>query len=87
MSHALRQQGRPAEALPFALRAARLTHFQNADVLLTLADAYAEAGRPADAADAAAKALGAAQTNDPKRVPQIRRRLEELRARAGPSAK
>jgi tetratricopeptide (TPR) repeat protein len=79
LSTALRQRGQATEALRFARRAARLTEYQNPDVLLTLADTYAEAGRAADAAEAAGRALAAAQASDPKLVPQIRRRLEELR--------
>jgi tetratricopeptide (TPR) repeat protein len=79
----LRQQGRPEEAERFARRAAQLTGFQNADILLTLAESYAEAGRFGDAADTAAKALGAAKKNDPKMVPTIRDRLEEFQAKKG----
>jgi predicted CXXCH cytochrome family protein len=81
LSHALGEQGESAEALRFARRAARLTHYQNADVLLTLAKAYADLGRFADASDTAARALAVARTSDPKLVPQILRRLEELRQR------
>jgi tetratricopeptide (TPR) repeat protein len=83
LSHALRQQDQWSEALRFARRAARLTHFQNPDVLLTLAETYADAGRFADAEDMAAQALAVARTKDPKLVPQVRRRLEEIRERAG----
>src|SRR5262249_1420339 len=82
LSHALRHQGQPAEALRFALRAARLTQFQNPDVLLTLGESYADAGRFADADNTAAQALDAAQKSNPKLVPQIRLRREELRMRA-----
>jgi tetratricopeptide (TPR) repeat protein len=83
LSHALRQEGRGSEALPFARRAARLTHYQNPDVLLTLAETYADVGRFADAEDIAAQALAAAKTKSPNLVPQIRGRLEEFRLRAG----
>jgi tetratricopeptide (TPR) repeat protein len=82
LSHALRSQGEPAEAVDFARRAARLTRFQNPDVLLTLADACVDAGRSAEAEDALARALDAAQKTDPTLALQIRRRLEELRARS-----
>ncbi len=82
LGHALRQQGKTAEALRYARHAARLTDFRNPDILLTLADVYADAGRPADAEETAAKALDAAQASDPKLVPQIRERVEEIRARA-----
>src|SRR5262249_6928805 len=83
LGHSLRRQGRPAEALPYARRAARLTEFQNADVLVSLADAYADAGRPAEARDAAAKALEAARQRAPQLVPQIHRRLGVWRSAPG----
>jgi tetratricopeptide (TPR) repeat protein len=82
LSHVLRQQGQPAEALRFARRAAQLTRYQNADVLITLAETYADVGRFAQARDIAAQALDAAQDGTPELVPQIRRRLDELRAHA-----
>jgi tetratricopeptide (TPR) repeat protein len=81
LSDALRRQGQPAEAVRFARRAARLTRFQNPDVLLTLAYAYADAGRIAEADDTAAKALDAAQTGDPKLAAQIRDYRAEIRAK------
>jgi Flp pilus assembly protein TadD len=86
LSHALCRQGQPAEAIRFARHAARLTQSQNADVLVTLAEAYADAGRFAEARDTAAQALDVAQAREPKAVPQIRRRLEEWRARAEQAA-
>lgn len=82
LSHALRQQGRVSEALRLARRAAQLTRFQNPDILLTLAETYADAGRFADAENIAAQALAVTQTTDPKRVPQVRWRLEAIRERA-----
>jgi tetratricopeptide (TPR) repeat protein len=82
LSAALRQQGRLAEALRFARKATRLTNFANVDVLLTLADVSAEAGRYADAEDAAVKALTAARDTSPEILPQIRARLDEIRGRA-----
>jgi tetratricopeptide (TPR) repeat protein len=82
LAQALRQQGRPEEALRFARRAARLTRFENPEILLTLADAYADAGHFAEADDTATKALDVAQTNAPRLVPQIRVRLQDIRGRA-----
>jgi tetratricopeptide (TPR) repeat protein len=82
LSQALRQQGQPNEAVRFARRAARLTRFQDPDVLLALAESYTEAGRLADADATAVQALEAAQKGDPERVPQMRRRVEAIRARA-----
>lgn len=87
LSHVLRQQGQAAEAVRYARRPARLTRSQNPDILLTLVDAYADAGRLADASDTAAQALDAAQTSVPQLVPSIRRRLEEFRARAAEARK
>ncbi len=82
LAEALRHQGQPGEALRFARRAARLTYFQNPDVLLTLAETYADAGRFAEARATADQALEVAQTSNPGLVPQIRWRLEAWQARA-----
>jgi len=79
LSHALRRMGQATEAIRFARRAARLTNFTNPDVLLTLVDAYVAANRFEEAAAAANKALDAAVTSAPAMVPEIRRRLGELR--------
>lgn len=51
LSAALCRQGEAAEAVLHARRAVRWTHGQNANMLLTLAAAYAAANRPADAPD------------------------------------
>jgi tetratricopeptide (TPR) repeat protein len=82
LSHALRRQGRAEEALVFARRAARVTQMENVDVLLSLADAYADAGRWAEAADVASQARDAARVSNPNLVPLIDRRYEDLKARA-----
>jgi tetratricopeptide (TPR) repeat protein len=82
LSHALRNGGRLEEALQAARSAARLSDFQNHDILLTLADAYAGLGRFAEAAEAQNKALRAAQAGAPDQVAGIRRRLDWLRARS-----
>jgi tetratricopeptide (TPR) repeat protein len=83
LSHALRHQGQNEEAVRYARRAARLTEFQNVDVLLTLVDAYADANRLDAAADAANQALRVAEARAPALVPQIRQRIEEIRKRKG----
>ncbi len=83
LSQALRQSGQRPEALRFARRAARLSQYQNPDILLTLAEAYADTGRFREAADSAAQALAAAKTKNPNLVAPIRDRLEEFRFRAG----
>jgi tetratricopeptide (TPR) repeat protein len=82
LAHALRKLGQAGEALPFARRAARLTRFQDADVLMTLAGVYTDAGRLAEAEETLARALTAAQASNPQLVPQIHAGLEDLRARA-----
>jgi tetratricopeptide (TPR) repeat protein len=88
LSDALRRQGEAAEALRYARRAARLTRGENPDVLLTLAEAYAAAGRPAEADDAAAKALDVARKGDPRQFSAVRRRVDEMRARpVGPEVR
>jgi Flp pilus assembly protein TadD len=81
LSHTLRQQGEAKEAVRFGRRAARLTGFRNPDVLLTLAEAYAAADRPAEAEDTITRALKAVQASNPGLMPTIRRRGEEIRAR------
>jgi tetratricopeptide (TPR) repeat protein len=87
LSQVLGQQGKPAEALHYARRAARLSRFENPDILVTLTEAYASAGRFAEAEATAARALEAAQKGDPQRVPQVRWRLEKARGRGGVSPK
>jgi tetratricopeptide (TPR) repeat protein len=81
LSHALREQGQTADAVRYARRAARLTGFEQPDVLVTLAEAYAAAGRPAEAAMAAGRALDldAGQRGGSQFGPAQRRRLEDLR--------
>ena len=83
----LRQLGQPAEAVSFAKRAARLTLRRNPDVLLTLAEAYADGGRFADAVAAAEGALDAAQASNPDLAPQIRWRIDQWRGLAKTAAK
>jgi tetratricopeptide (TPR) repeat protein len=79
LSHALHRQGETAEALRYALRAARLTGFQNADVLVTLAEAYAAAGRRTEFEETSSKALESGSRSSPDALPQLRRRLEVIR--------
>jgi predicted CXXCH cytochrome family protein len=87
LSHALRQQGQPEEALRLARRAARLTDFKSPDVLLTLALALADTGNFAEAEKTAARALELAQTSAPDQAPDARRVLEDVRGRAGEAGK
>jgi tetratricopeptide (TPR) repeat protein len=82
LSLALRRQGKTDEAIDFARRAARLTHHENPDILVNLAETYADARRPKEADDAVAKALDAARRNNPDLLPAIHARGEEIRHRA-----
>lgn len=86
LSHALREQGQSAEAVKYGRRAARQTEFRVADVLVTLAEAYAAAGRVPEAAAAAARGLEAdGESSGGSQLPfAARRRLQEIRLRAGP---
>lgn len=83
LAHALIQQGRPADAVRPAWRAARQTQFADPDVLVTLAEAYAGAGRVPEAAAAATEAIkyDGARPDGPKLQFDVRRRMEQLRAR------
>ena len=80
LADSLRAQGRPAEALPHARRAARLTDFKDAHVLVTLIDTYIDLERFADAESTASKALAPAEATSPELVPAIRQRLTAIRA-------
>ncbi len=82
IAHALRQLGRPAEALPYAVRADRLALSQNSDVLVTLAETYADLGRAGQADATAARALEAAATVNPVQLAALRLRLAQICARA-----
>jgi tetratricopeptide (TPR) repeat protein len=82
LSHVLRRQGQTEESLRFARRAARLTHFQNLDILVTLAEACAGAGRSQEAGEIAAKAIAASETGQAKLAPAVRMRLDVLLDRA-----
>lgn len=82
LNRALRVQGQPDEALPFALRAAELSRDENLDILLALAETQAEMGRFKDAEDTANKMLKVAVIRNPSLLPEIRRRLIEWRGRS-----
>jgi tetratricopeptide (TPR) repeat protein len=79
ISVALRYQGQTTEAIRFARRAAYWSKWQNADVLLTLTDAYLAANRSADAHNTLEQALAAAEATNPALVPVIQARLREMR--------
>jgi spermidine synthase len=66
----------------FARRAARLTQNQNADVLVSLAEAYADAGRYGEADAAFEDAIALVERAGGDWAGQIRARREATRARA-----
>jgi tetratricopeptide (TPR) repeat protein len=86
LSDAFRRQGDFAEAIRYGRRAAALTQWQNADVLVTLAAAYADAGQGAEAVGTAEKALEVAKANDPKLLRLLRGRIDEIRQRVKQAA-
>jgi tetratricopeptide (TPR) repeat protein len=79
LSEALRQQGQAAEAVRFARRADHWSEGQNPEVLVTLGDAYAAAGRSTDARSAFDRALSAAGRVRPDLAATIRERLRNLK--------
>jgi predicted CXXCH cytochrome family protein len=81
LSRALRGQGQHLEALKNAQRAAELTRYESADILLSLADAYADAGRLQEAQSTASRALAAAQGGDRQLIEQIVARISEFQKR------
>lgn len=83
LAHALRKQGKAAEAVRYAWRAAKLTEFREVDVLVTLSDVYADAGRTPEAAAAAIRALDIDAAGAGTLDLDTRRRLGTFRASAG----
>ncbi len=76
LGHVFLQQRETAEAVRYGRRAAMLTESKNADILLSLCDAYAAAGRTGDALKTAELALGV--TDDPGLAAQLRERRAKL---------
>jgi hypothetical protein len=70
----------PRRSLGLAEKAASLTGRLNANTLATLAAAYAESGRPADAERTIEEAFRVARTEE---QPELARSLEERRAALG----
>lgn len=81
LSLALRQQRRTSEALRFGLRAVELTGSKDAEVLMSVAELYADRGRYADAHRTASRALNAAPATNQQLVQHIRSRAETFRVR------
>ncbi|QDU22406.1 cytochrome c3 family protein [Urbifossiella limnaea] len=78
LSHARRQLGNAPAALDAARRAARLTRYDSADVLVSLADALAAAGNRPEALAAARRALAVAHEKQPNAIRAAERKLTEL---------
>ncbi|RLS35846.1 MAG: hypothetical protein DWH79_00950, partial [Planctomycetota bacterium] len=76
-AHALSKTGHHDEAIAHARRAAELTGWKNADVLLTFAEACAGGGYLEDAIDVGRKALPVAAETQPQLVPMLRTRLDQ----------
>jgi tetratricopeptide (TPR) repeat protein len=74
--------GHLAEAVRHGRRAARLTKYENADVLQTLTEAYFAAERYADAETTARQALELASASSPDMAQHLRGLLETIRERA-----
>ncbi len=82
LSQALRLQNKPHEAVRYAQKSARMTRFENPDVLLTLAEIYVDLSRWDEAEDVAAKAIAGAEKPDSKLSYHLRRRFLEIRGQA-----
>lgn len=83
LAHALRSMGRSDEAVRFAWRAARLTDFAEIDILVTLAETYAEVNRLPEAAAAATKAFDVERNGGSKLAFDVRIRLNKILSTAG----
>lgn len=79
LGEALLRQGEVKEALLHARRAVRWTNSKDAKPLLTLAEAYASARRPADARKALEQALTIALDTKSDLVPTIQARLRSIK--------
>lgn len=79
-SHILRKQGEFKEAVRYARRAAQLTESSQPDILLSLCDAYVDAGRVRDAIDTAEIGQGLANGTDLGE--QFKERLTKLQSGA-----
>ncbi len=84
LDHVLRQQGQLEMALSCGLRAAGLTGWKDAEVVLSLAETYAALGRFDEAQQAAARALQAANRDNLSLIVRIRERLEAFQAPPAP---
>jgi tetratricopeptide (TPR) repeat protein len=77
LSEILRREGHAEESISPARRAAKLTHFKDADALMTLAEADAAAGHRKEAEEFGVKAM---QIAPPDHIDAIRARLDAVRA-------
>lgn len=82
LAEALRKQGLAGEAVRYAWRAAKMGKFRDSSSLITLADAYTEAERIAEAAAAAAKAIELDDDGESRLPFDVRNRMEVAKSRA-----
>jgi len=87
LAQAIRGEGNAAEAIPHARRAVELTNSRDIDMLMTLAEVYADAGRLRDAARSFETAARVAEWNSPQSLPHIRSQANELRSRMNDGGK
>lgn len=78
LAQVLQKQGNPQEALKYVYRAAELTKFRDADVLLELCDGYRASGHPIDAIATARQALALPGVSGSDTGSELRSRLENL---------
>lgn len=78
LGHALLKQGQGEQAVHYAHHAARLSGFQNIDILMTLGEALAIANRISEAIGVLDRAKSEAQLSHPELVPQLTQRITEL---------
>jgi tetratricopeptide (TPR) repeat protein len=83
LSQAHRRAANASESLKYGLRAARLTRLEKPEILLNLAEAYAEVGQWAKAITTAEQALAIVPPRQSSLAAQIRIRLDEFRTRRG----
>ena len=82
MVAALRRLNKPEQAIPFAQQAAGLTENRNIDLLMTLAETFAEAGQFANAYDTATIALKVVESTQRSAGSLIRERMTYYLKRA-----
>lgn len=83
LSQAHRRAANGSDWLKYGLQAARLTRFEEPEILFNLSEAYAEVGQWSKAITTAEQALAIVPPPQSKLAAQIRIRLDEFRTRRG----